>query len=198
MQHIAARLSWILDMFILLPTGKEHVIKKTGFNSQMKLFSLQAAGPANPKRFINDEGSIVQVGRMGELLLDDQNGWSWVCLKFKVTFIFPITIIQGWFSIFSRKSKWLNYDFHQNYSTRVKVPGRQDCIDGLIWSTPNLARLDGYPDIKVVYRTDWSKEKAAGFAAESATKPKMNLGTICLHIFFRLFFPEFVPIYCNF
>lgn len=26
-------------------------------------------------------------------------------------------------------------------------------MDGLIWSTPNLARLDGYPDVKVVYRT---------------------------------------------
>ena len=32
-------------------------------------------------------------------------------------------------------------------------------MDGLIWSTENLARLDGYPDIKVVYRTDWSKDK---------------------------------------
>ena len=32
-------------------------------------------------------------------------------------------------------------------------------MDGLIWSSENLARLDGYPDIKVVYRTDWSKDK---------------------------------------
>eukprot|EP00421_Protoceratium_reticulatum_P059489 CAMPEP_0168494306 /NCGR_PEP_ID=MMETSP0228-20121227/71163_1 /TAXON_ID=133427 /ORGANISM="Protoceratium reticulatum, Strain CCCM 535 (=CCMP 1889)" /LENGTH=146 /DNA_ID=CAMNT_0008511109 /DNA_START=41 /DNA_END=478 /DNA_ORIENTATION=- len=28
----------------------------------------------------------------------------------------------------------------------------QDSIDGLIWSTPKLARLDTYPDIKVVFR----------------------------------------------
>jgi dihydroxyacetone kinase len=38
-------------------------------------------------------------------------------------------------------------------------PLAQDSVDGLIWSTENLARLDGYPDIKVVYRTDWSKDK---------------------------------------
>lgn len=33
-----------------------------------------------------------------------------------------------------------------------------DMVDGLIASTPNLARLDGYPDIKVVLRTDWDKD----------------------------------------
>ena len=44
--------------------------------------------------------------------------------------------------------------------TGIPVKKRQDCIDGLIWCTPNLGRLDGYPDIKVVYRTDWNKDKA--------------------------------------
>lgn len=36
----------------------------------------------------------------------------------------------------------------------------EDCVDGLVWSTPNLARMDGYPDLKIVYRTDWNKDKA--------------------------------------
>jgi len=37
----------------------------------------------------------------------------------------------------------------------------QECLDGLIWSTPNLGRLDTYPDVKVVYRTDFGKDKVA-------------------------------------
>lgn len=35
-----------------------------------------------------------------------------------------------------------------------------EAIDGLIAATPNLTRIDGYPDIKVVVRSDW--EKSAG------------------------------------
>lgn len=73
----------------------------------------KVAGPANPKRFINDEGSIVQ-----------------------------------------------------------------DCVDGLIWSSENLARLDGYPDIKVVYRTDWSKDKVALISGGGAGHEPMHGGFV--------------------
>lgn len=73
----------------------------------------KVAGPANPKRFINDEGSIVQ-----------------------------------------------------------------DSVDGLIWSTENLARLDGYPDIKVVYRTDWSKDKVALISGGGAGHEPMHGGFV--------------------
>lgn len=34
----------------------------------------------------------------------------------------------------------------------------QESLDGLVRSTPNLTRLDGYPDIKVVVRSDWDKD----------------------------------------
>lgn len=33
-----------------------------------------------------------------------------------------------------------------------------DAVDGLIASSPNIARLDGYPTTKVVVRTDWDKD----------------------------------------
>ena len=37
-----------------------------------------------------------------------------------------------------------------------------EAIDGLLGTTGNaLARLDGYPHIKVVYRSDWDKSKVA-------------------------------------
>ena len=36
-----------------------------------------------------------------------------------------------------------------------------DAIDGLIATTENVARLDGYPHIKVIIRTDWDKSKVA-------------------------------------
>lgn len=32
-----------------------------------------------------------------------------------------------------------------------------EAVDGLIKATPNITRLDGYPDIKVVVRSDWDK-----------------------------------------
>lgn len=37
----------------------------------------------------------------------------------------------------------------------------QDGIEGIVLATPHLARLDGYPDIKVVIRSDWDKSKVA-------------------------------------
>ncbi len=36
-----------------------------------------------------------------------------------------------------------------------------DALDGLLRTTPGLARLDGYPHIKVVVRTDWTRAKVA-------------------------------------
>ena len=36
-----------------------------------------------------------------------------------------------------------------------------EAIDGLLGCSDNLARLDGYPHIKVVIRTDWDKSKVA-------------------------------------
>lgn len=69
--------------------------------------------------------------------------WQWF-LPWKPPFVDDVHIQS---SIFAQRLGDLN-------SSRL-----QDCVDGLIWSTENLARLDGYPDIKVVYRTDWSKDK---------------------------------------
>jgi len=54
----------------------------------------------------------------------------------------------------------------------------QDCIDGLIWSTPNLARLDAYPDVKVVYRTDWNKDKVAVICGGGAGHEPMHGGFV--------------------
>ncbi|CAE7610697.1 dhaK [Symbiodinium sp. CCMP2592] len=54
----------------------------------------------------------------------------------------------------------------------------QDCIDGLIWSTPNLGRLDGYPDVKVVYRTDWNKDKVAVLCGGGAGHEPMHGGFV--------------------
>ncbi|CAE7870193.1 dhaK [Symbiodinium microadriaticum] len=53
-----------------------------------------------------------------------------------------------------------------------------DCIDGLIWSTPNLGRLDGYPDVKVVYRTDWNKDKVAVLCGGGAGHEPMHGGFV--------------------
>ena len=36
-----------------------------------------------------------------------------------------------------------------------------EAIDGTLRTSPNRARLDGYPHIKVVVRTDWQKDKVA-------------------------------------
>jgi dihydroxyacetone kinase len=72
-----------------------------------------SAGPANPKRFINDDASVVQ-----------------------------------------------------------------DCLDGLIWSTPNLGRLDTYPDVKVVFRTDWDKSKVAIISGGGAGHEPMHGGFV--------------------
>ncbi|CAK9044487.1 Dihydroxyacetone kinase (DHA kinase) (Glycerone kinase) [Durusdinium trenchii] len=54
----------------------------------------------------------------------------------------------------------------------------QDCVDGLIWATPNLARLDGYPDIKVVYRTDWNKDKVSVISGGGAGHEPLHGGFV--------------------
>eukprot|EP00933_Yihiella_yeosuensis_P005634 TRINITY_DN110182_c0_g1_i1.p1 TRINITY_DN110182_c0_g1~~TRINITY_DN110182_c0_g1_i1.p1 ORF type:complete len:642 (+),score=207.63 TRINITY_DN110182_c0_g1_i1:72-1997(+) len=54
----------------------------------------------------------------------------------------------------------------------------QDCLDGLIWSTPNLARLDAYPDVKVVVRTDWNKDKVAIISGGGAGHEPMHGGFV--------------------
>lgn len=54
----------------------------------------------------------------------------------------------------------------------------QDCLDGLIWSTPNLGRLDTYPDVKVVFRTDWDKSKVAIISGGGAGHEPMHGGFV--------------------
>jgi len=54
----------------------------------------------------------------------------------------------------------------------------QDAMDGLIWSTPNVARLDSYPDIKVVFRTDWDKGKVAIISGGGAGHEPMHGGFV--------------------
>ncbi|CAJ1362250.1 unnamed protein product [Effrenium voratum] len=53
-----------------------------------------------------------------------------------------------------------------------------DCVDGLVWSTPNLARMDGYPDLKIVYRTDWNKDKVAIISGGGAGHEPMHGGFV--------------------
>lgn len=54
----------------------------------------------------------------------------------------------------------------------------QDSIDGLIWATPNIARLDAYPSIKVVVRTDWDKDKVAIISGGGAGHEPMHAGFV--------------------
>eukprot|EP00929_Paragymnodinium_shiwhaense_P085958 TRINITY_DN4641_c1_g1_i1.p1 TRINITY_DN4641_c1_g1~~TRINITY_DN4641_c1_g1_i1.p1 ORF type:complete len:634 (-),score=224.89 TRINITY_DN4641_c1_g1_i1:94-1995(-) len=54
----------------------------------------------------------------------------------------------------------------------------QECLDGLVWTTPNLARLDTYPDIKVVFRTDWDKSKVAIISGGGAGHEPLHAGFI--------------------
>eukprot|EP00439_Symbiodinium_sp_Y106_P029228 s4923_g3.t1 len=61
---------------------------------------------------------------------------------------------------------------------RIRRHLARDCIDGLIWSTPNLGRLDGYPDVKVVYRTDWNKDKVAVLCGGGAGHEPMHGGFV--------------------
>jgi dihydroxyacetone kinase len=75
--------------------------------------AIKTKGPANPKRFINDEAAIVQ-----------------------------------------------------------------ESIDGLIWSTPSLGRLDTFPDIKVIFRTDWDKDKVAIVSGGGAGHEPMHGGFV--------------------
>ncbi|CAK0817314.1 unnamed protein product [Prorocentrum cordatum] len=54
----------------------------------------------------------------------------------------------------------------------------QDCVDGLIWATPSLGRLDAFPDIKVVFRTDWNKDKVAIISGGGAGHEPMHGGFV--------------------
>jgi len=54
----------------------------------------------------------------------------------------------------------------------------QDACDGLIWSTPNLGRLDTYPSIKVVFRTDWDKDKVAIISGGGAGHEPLHGGFV--------------------
>lgn len=54
----------------------------------------------------------------------------------------------------------------------------RDGMDGLIWSTPNLGRLDAFPSIKVVFRTDWSKDKVALVSGGGAGHEPMHGGLV--------------------
>lgn len=53
-----------------------------------------------------------------------------------------------------------------------------DSIDGLVWSTPNMGRLDTFPDIKAVYRTDWDKSKVAIISGGGAGHEPMHGGFV--------------------
>jgi dihydroxyacetone kinase len=54
----------------------------------------------------------------------------------------------------------------------------RDGMDGLIWSTPNLARLDTFPSIKVVFRTDWNKDQVALISGGGAGHEPMHGGLV--------------------
>merc|ERR1740121_1126247 len=54
----------------------------------------------------------------------------------------------------------------------------QDLVDGLIWATPSLGRLDAFPDVKVVYRTDWEKDKVALVSGGGAGHEPMHGGFV--------------------
>jgi len=54
----------------------------------------------------------------------------------------------------------------------------QETVDGLIWTTPNLGRLDTYPDIKVVFRTDWTKDGVALISGGGAGHEPMHGGFV--------------------
>lgn len=53
-----------------------------------------------------------------------------------------------------------------------------DAMDGLVWATPNLARLDTFPDIKVAFRTDWKKEGVALISGGGAGHEPMHGGFV--------------------
>jgi len=62
----------------------------------------------------------------------------------------------------------------------INEPGAvvQEAMDGLVWSTPNLGRLSMYPDIKVVFRTDWAKEGVALVSGGGAGHEPMHGGFV--------------------
>jgi dihydroxyacetone kinase len=58
------------------------------------------------------------------------------------------------FFAFSKMTETTNKQFI-NDKSRVVL----DAIDGLLLSTPELARFDGFPDIKVVFDRNFAKNK---------------------------------------
>merc|ERR1719265_2423732 len=54
----------------------------------------------------------------------------------------------------------------------------QDAMDGLIWATPFLGRLDTYPSIKVIFRTDWDKDKVAVISGGGAGHEPLHGGFV--------------------
>jgi len=54
----------------------------------------------------------------------------------------------------------------------------QDSVDGLVWTTSKLRRLDAYPDIKVVFRTDWQKDGVALISGGGAGHEPMHGGFV--------------------
>lgn len=54
----------------------------------------------------------------------------------------------------------------------------QDSIDGFLWTSPNVSRLDSFPDIKVLVRTDWDKEKVAIISGGGAGHEPMHGGFV--------------------
>lgn len=53
-----------------------------------------------------------------------------------------------------------------------------DAVDGLIWTTPGLGRLNTYPHIKVVFRTDWQKDGVALISGGGAGHEPMHGGFV--------------------
>ena len=67
-----------------------------------------------------------------------------------------------------------NPKYFQNESSTAVPEG----IDGAVWATPNLTRLDAFPDIKVALRSDWDKSKVAVVAGGGCGHEPMSAGYI--------------------
>jgi len=54
----------------------------------------------------------------------------------------------------------------------------QESMEGCIITSPGVGRLDGYPDIKVVFRNDWQKDKVALVSGGGAGHEPMHGGFV--------------------
>jgi len=54
----------------------------------------------------------------------------------------------------------------------------REAITGALYGTPDLARLDGYPAIKVVIRSDWDKKKVAIISGGGAGHEPSHVGFV--------------------